>query len=297
MKQVQTLHTEIFKIQHKFTLRESLAPSNLSKVLEIRNNHEFIQVADPFLWEVDGELMVYYEKKHFKKPGSLHLMDVKTKIEKKIELGREIDNVHLSFPFLLEVNGDTFLIPETHEKQEVSLYKRTSKGSFEKFKTLISGGSFVDSIIWQADGLWYLMTTEMKPIVNAKGKEYIRRLFFTANLELNFTEHPQSPVARGRKFGRLGGSLINWNGKQYLPVQDCSNRYGEDINLFQITQISAEVYQEEIYIENVFKEVLGFKRGGHHLNILEAKNKDVYVAIDLNGLDSVYNKVLRKFNN
>jgi hypothetical protein len=295
LKQVQTLHTEIFKIQNKFNLRESLKPSNLSKVLEIRNDHEFIQVADPFLWEADGELMVYYEKKHFKKPGTLHYINLETKIEEKLCLGLELEGVHLSFPFLFEINGETFMMPETHEQQEISIYKQTTKGQFEKYKVLLRGCSFVDSILWQSKGLWYLMTTEKTTLQNEKAKEYVRRLYFSSNLDLDFIEHPKSPIVKGKTFGRLGGSIIDWNGMQYLPVQDCTNRYGQDLNLFQITKINECEYHEELYLTNVFREVMGFSLGGHHLNILQTIKGETYLTIDLNGSDTMYNKILRKF--
>lgn len=271
--------------------------ANLTKIFEIQNDHRFIQVADPFLREVNGILTVYYEKKHFKKPGTLHLTNLKTRNETKVKLIPDLEGVHLSFPFMFKYNGNNYMLPESHEKEEISVYKENANGQFEKHKVLLKGGAFVDSILWQYGDLWFLMTTEMISIPNAKDKEYVRRLFYSIDLEIDFTEHPGSPVTKGRKYGRLGGALIDWNGKQYIPVQNCSNRYGEDINLFEINEISEHVYAEELYLENVLRDVMGFKWGGHHLHVLDTESHGVCLAVDVNGFDSLFNKVLRKFIN
>ena len=70
------------------------------------------------------------------------------------------EEFHLSFPYVFEHDGDLFMCPESHEANEIRLYRNTGDIlSWELDTVLVRNVSAVDSLIFSQLGMWTLLTS------------------------------------------------------------------------------------------------------------------------------------------
>ncbi len=257
-------------------------------------------VADPFLFVHNDSLYLFYEEKKYREPGVLKMIrtnDLSSWSNPCIVLKEPF---HLSYPYVFEDEGVIYMMPETCAAGEVRLYKADNNdlSLFSLDSILLKHGAcdasinidFSDSSVYKhSDGQYYLMTTLCKNGVNELN------LYVSDCLKGPYREHPMSPVVISQKYGRNAGSLLKRDGKLYRVAQDCVKRYGDNIHLFEITNLSDENYAEALIKENLLDTKLDFySEGGHQLNIAEFKGKTI-VASDAKEYHSFFlNRVVGK---
>lgn len=236
-----------------------------------------VTIADPFLFENKDILYLFYELQHkWNAKGVLnvcHTVDLKHWSKPEIALEEDF---HLSFPFVFKDKDEIYMIPETCQTNSIRLYKAKSDSlKFSFVKTLIQGEKYVDSSIYLKEGIYYLFTSIQTP-----ENSYIQQLYFTDSLTGNWEIHPASPIAAGKQFGRNAGAIFSANDNLYRPAQNCTKFYGNNISIFQITNLSPTEYKE--VPSNIDIIPKGWKNsiGGHQYNSLIYKDKRI-IAIDL----------------
>jgi len=259
-------------------------------LLEIHFERKFfsknpiIIVADPFLFVHNGELYLFYEEKRLHTPGVLKM--IKTSDLKKWSDPVTVleESFHLSYPFVFEDNGEVYMIPETSASSEVRLYRASNKEltSFEQESVLLSHHKddlplmidYSDSSLYRYKDTYYLITS----LNEGDGNQLL--LFFANSLTGSYKKHPCSPLLKSMKYGRDAGCFLSWNGKLYRFAQDCEKRYGDNIHVFEIKDITQLRYSEELKKENLFDNAMSFyKEGGHQLNFVSFMGKTI-VATD-----------------
>lgn len=259
----------------------------------LRIGDEPFQFADPFVFINDESLYCFFEEKKNSLPGQIKVVsssDFNTWTETACDLGV---SCHLSFPFIIRHDEKIFMLPESAALGEVTLYAcRSFPAKWEKHKVLLKG-NFVDSHIYYLDGYFYLFSTLKVPVTSSGSTffNYELRLFYAETIDGLYSEHPCSPLQVGRKFGRSGGSISGIQGSLYRWSQDCSNRYGKELYLFRIIEITPRTYKEERIQDNWVSTHLKHKSGGHHISIAYLNN-DIVVAIDFNYKDSYTQRFL-----
>jgi len=242
--------------------------------------------ADPFLFVHDGKLFLFYEETTFRRPGGRIMMvstDDLIRWSKPIQISQE-DNLHFSFPYVFEDDGDVYMIPETGWVGEIRLYKALNKEltRFELDSMLMCREikdeniifDFADNVLYRKDGVYYLFTS----ILDKDG--YKLQLHTSSELRGPYKEHPSSPICHNLKYGRNAGSLIERHGKLFRPTQDCTNTYGGQVNIMEITIITPEKYEENVFKDHILPSDADFYRqGGHQLNYVEYKGQTI-VATD-----------------
>jgi len=233
-------------------------------------------VADPFLFVHKEELYLFYEEQvELKGKGVIKMtktQDLKKWTKPLVVLQEDF---HLSYPNVFELDGQIFMLPETGDDNSIRLYTPNddlTKWTF--YKNLLMGRHFTDSDIVLHNGTFFLFTTDYTDKTN------ILRMYYSDKLGTQWIEHIQSPIANGKNTGRCGGSIINYNSKLYRPCQLTQKRYGEGVDLYEITALSKEEYKEErikTVIPNVKKN---YREGGHHFNCYSFKNQ-VILATDI----------------
>ena len=257
-------------------------------------------VADPFLFVHNNSLYLFYEEKKYRDPGVLKMIrtnDLKTWSEPCIVLKEPF---HLSYPYVFEDEGMIYMIPETSAAREVRLYKADNNelSSFSIDSALLNHDAcdasididFSDSSVYKhSDGQYYLMTTIC---INGVNELF---LYVSDCLRGPYRSHPMSPIVISQKYGRNAGSLLKRDGKLYRVAQDCVKRYGDNIHLFEITDLSNENYAEALIKNNLLDTKLDFySEGGHQLNMAEFKDKTI-VATDAKEYHSFFlNRVVGK---
>ena len=194
------------------------------------------------------------------------------------------DNLHFSFPYVFEDDGDVYMIPETGWVGEIRLYKALSRDltkfeldsilmhRYEKDDNIIF--DFADNVLYKKNDIYYLFTS----ILVKDG--YLLQLYISSTLRGPYREHPCSPICHSMKYGRNAGSLIEHDGKLYRPTQDCTHTYGGQVNLMEITHLTPEKYEEKTYLDKILPTAIKFyRKGGHQLNSVKFKDYTI-VATD-----------------
>ncbi len=249
----------------------------------LRKSGHIHTFADPFLFPFGDELYLFYESQAVAEHGKIEAF--KTSDLKEFVYVGEIlrEPFHLSFPFVFSHNESFFLIPETLERNEISLYKFAQfPEKLIKSRVLLTG-PYRDSSLINHWGVWYLFTT------SDNGLE----IFFTDDIEKgNFVPHPQNPITNDPRYNRCGGSLVSINEELYRIAQDCSSEYGRNVGILKINDLSETNYDEEVQIENYFElNETWNSKGGHHLSMAKFNGQWV-IAVDGKQNDLYINKLM-----
>lgn len=262
--------------------------------------------ADPFLFVYNNTLFLFYEDlTFFNRGGTIKMVSTTdlTHWTNPITILDEKD-VHFSFPYIFEDEGNVYLVPETGKDGTIRLYRAINEEltAFERLNNLLEREcpkdctiDLADNVIHKSNNTYYLFTSKQDK------KGYLLELYISQNLIGPFTKHPYSPLLHSNKFGRNGGSLIEKDNLLYRVAQDCSETYGGNIHLMQIDQLTPLSYKEHVYKENIIPIGIDFyKKGGHQLNYVKYKGK-IIVATDAKCDKPFYfvrivNKILTKLH-
>lgn len=205
--------------------------------------------ADPHTIERDGTFYVFVEEFIYATGrGRIAVIP----IEKDGSIGKaqtalETD-YHLSYPFVFEHDGHTYMIPESSNNRSLDIFQCTSfPNKWEYVKTLMNDVRAKDATLFQHDGLWWLFTNmcELKGNNNDELDE-LHLFFATHFLTDEWTPHTKDVIASDVCYARPAGSLFKNDGKIYRPAQDSSEDYGYAMQLQEITQLTKDDYQETL---------------------------------------------------
>jgi methionyl-tRNA formyltransferase len=149
---------------------------------------------------------------------------------------------HLSYPFVFEWNGETFMIPETGSRRRVEIYRaRAFPDDWQLEAVLMEGLYAVDATLAEIDGTWWMFAN-----VGVEGAwNYDELHVFRASSPLGpWRPHRRNPVKSDARCARPAGRLFHWNGDLYRPAQDCSGRYGSAIVINKVFRLDAGEYAE-----------------------------------------------------
>jgi hypothetical protein len=153
---------------------------------------------------------------------------------------------HLSYPFILEFEGDLYMVPESYESRTVALYKCTvfpRKWEFQK--NLMEKCRAIDTTLFQWQGKWWMFANG----IETEGASFSDELFLyhsDSPLSDNWTPHPRNPIVSDVRSARPAGRLFVRNGRLYRPSQNSSRHYGYGFNICEITKMTESDYEEKI---------------------------------------------------
>lgn len=173
---------------------------------------------------------------------------------------------HLSYPSVFEWMGDYYMVPETNQTRTIRLYKAEAFPlRWSLVHTIMSGQRFSDTTVFRHGGMWWLFTDTSPDM-----KHDTLRLFYAADLQGTWTEHPSSPIHEGDPHAaRPGGSVVSSDGTLTRFAQDCSPRYGLAVQAFEITTLTTTEYAERPVAGNPVLKGSGAgwnEAGMHHLD-------------------------------
>ena len=144
---------------------------------------------------------------------------------------------HLSYPHVLLVDGEYFMIPESGADKCVRLYRaRDFPRQWEYVSTLLAGEAFRDSSVFHRDGIWWMFTSIEKSEL---------RLYSADRLTGPWRPHPRNPlIANDAGVARGGGRVTTQNGQLFRLAQDDHLSYGRQVRAFAITELSKVNYRE-----------------------------------------------------
>ncbi len=158
---------------------------------------------------------------------------------------------HLSYPFIFEHGGGTYMIPETASQRVIELYRCTHwPDQWELSGTLMKNVYAVDTTLFEHGGRWWLFANMMTE-KGASSWDELHLFFSDDPLSSNWTAHPLNPIISDARIARPAGPLFMFNGILYRPSQDSSKRYGYALNLNRV-----DVLTENDYAETCVEKIL-----------------------------------------
>jgi hypothetical protein len=196
-------------------------------------------------------------------------------------------NLHLSYPHIMEYEGTIYMMPQGHT---MTLYKCTSfPTKWTHVKHLLSiKNPLVDITTVHYQDRWWAFGLQ-----TGSGKAYWRlHIYYADKLTGPWLPTPNNCYAGvrgstcvggenvtayhkgGSKHVRPGGRMFVEDGKLYRMVQDSIRRYGDDLNLFEVTNLTTYGLLEE-------KLVPSFRMSLRAKTNIEVWNRKRYHHADL----------------
>ncbi|MFM9909934.1 MAG: hypothetical protein ACKVOW_11320 [Chitinophagaceae bacterium] len=207
--------------------------------------------ADPFIIEKDQTLYIFFEEFLYSK-NKAHISLVSLSKEGNYSAPTIILDkpYHLSYPYIFELNGDFYMIPDTCANKTVQLYRCSHfPHKWEFIENLMEDTVLIDStLLFYQEKWWLFGTRQNHPYTSTNDQLF---LYYSETLfSPNWTPHPQNPVATIISNCRPAGSIFKHNGKLYRPAQNNSSKqYGYGIKINEIEILSETIYKEREVLE------------------------------------------------
>lgn len=196
-------------------------------------------IADPFgLWRND-RLHIFVETYDYRdRIGRIEVLTFDYRfslLDRRLALA---EPWHLSYPYLIEMDGETYMLPEAHRSGRLTLYRAVEFPTrWEPAHSIALDHVAIDATPVFHDGLWWLFYTPATTRLEKFGALHIA---YAARLTGPWTPHPRNPVRFDVSSARPGGTPLVLDGALTLPVQDCSSTYGAAMRTLRITTLTPE---------------------------------------------------------
>jgi hypothetical protein len=233
--------------------------------------------ADPFIVYKDGKYYMYIEEFPYKSQRgriALIVMDEEGNYEAPVVVIER--PYHLSYPFVFQLEGEFYMVPETCENQTIELYKCVEFPYKWEFQMdLMKNVTAVDTTLFYSGSKWWLFTNMIENRGASAWDELF--LFYSDRFPCSdWTSHPLNPIISDSTRARPAGKLFERNGRIYRPSQNCSVRYGYGLHISEITCLNEYEYSEKIVtsIEPKWaRNILGVHSFNHEkrLSVIDAQ--------------------------
>ena len=197
--------------------------------------------ADPFALRRGDTLHVFVEAFDYRtRPAHLQRLDLHLPSGRwsapRVVLRRPF---HLSYPFVLDWQGEAWMIPESAKGNELSLYRgNAALDQWTRVTALLPDLPVVDASLAHHEGLWWLFYG----LLGAQQRDRSQlHAAFAPQLQGPWTPHSANPVFSDALRSRPGGTpFVGQDGCLMLPLQDSSRTYGGALRLLTFSQLSPE---------------------------------------------------------
>lgn len=198
--------------------------------------------ADPFAFEHDGKCWAFFEDYSYQEKRAAIAC---SEVSPQGEFGPPVPCLddprhHYSYPHIFRCGSDIFMIPESWDSDSVDLFRcRKFPNEWVREATLLEG-KFVDTTLWEHDGLLWLMTTSAEPSAAAG----CLLLFYAESLTGDWHFHPANPISTDIRRNRGAGLVFLSQNRLIRPSQSCAPSYGYSVGFNEITELSQQRYSE-----------------------------------------------------
>jgi hypothetical protein len=197
--------------------------------------------ADPFGIERDGILHVLFEDyDQARGIGTIEHVAVAADGSVSDPVPVLVGDGHRSYPFLVEVEGSVFMLPESSDRGRLELYEADPfPFRWRLAATILSDVPAVDPSVVLVDGTWWLFATRAD-----QGDNHSLSIWHASRLEGPWTPHVGNPVKTDVRSARSGGTPFIVDGTLYRPAQDASRRYGGTLVINRVDELTPTSFRE-----------------------------------------------------
>lgn len=204
---------------------------------------KFVTQADPFLYVHQGKNWLFYEKQNLTDmKGSLWCINLDEAGAKPMKVLEEA--FHLSYPQVFRYGKYTYMMPETRNAQEVRLYRCVQfPGKWEKVETLFEFPAVDTTIV---KGMQEEAESAETEFFVFSYREECLEIYACETEKEHFRFLKKERIYRSEpsKMLRPGGFSFEENGKLYRSAQDCSEYYGRELLIKEITRLDENGFEE-----------------------------------------------------
>jgi hypothetical protein len=199
--------------------------------------------ADPFPFEWRGRSCVFFESlDHRVDKGLISVVEFGP--DGPIGKPRPVieEPWHMSYPFLIEAEGQLWMIPESAASGQVPLYRCVDfPYRWERCDPLLEGIEAADATIFSYQGRFYMTSVVREGL---GGYSDTLAIHHAPNFFGPWRRHDASPILIDASAARPAGAVIERSGVLWRPVQDCSQGYGRAIRLARINRLDPEHFEQ-----------------------------------------------------
>ncbi len=201
----------------------------------------FAYLADPFGVDRDGSLTVFAEHFDYRsRRGEIRYCQYDQTNALIAEGVALAEPFHLSYPSLIEDEGEIYMLPEAYKSGGLTLYRSIRfPDQWEPVKRIIDHPA-IDATVVRHGGRWWMFYALPGPQDRAMRELHIA---YADTLLGPWTEHGANPVRSSFRDSRPGGTAFEIDGVLHLPVQDCSETYGMAISLLRVDVLTPETFE------------------------------------------------------
>ena len=199
--------------------------------------------ADPFPIEWRGRIGVFYERMNYRADrGEIWFQP----FDERGPAGEPVPAIrepwHLSYPFLIEEDGELYMIPEASVSRAVTLYRCVAfPDRWEPVARILDDVEAADATVFKHDGR-YWMTSVVRNGVG--GYSDTLAIHHAPGLFGPWEPHALNPVVVDVRFSRPAGAVVRTATGLHRPVQDCSRGYGAAMEIMRIDRLDPENFSQ-----------------------------------------------------
>ena len=148
-----------------------------------------------------------------------------------------ITGEHFSYPCSFMYEGKEYLLPEV-ASHSAQYFCETNKLDEQHFLKGLEDKRIVDATLHLIDGKCFLFFGENQTA------HTLLNLWIADSPYDVFEPHPKSPVVISPSEARMGGKILDYQGKILRFGQNNSGEYGESLAIMHITKLTATSYEE-----------------------------------------------------
>jgi hypothetical protein len=200
--------------------------------------------ADPFgLWR-DGQLFVFVESYDYRvRVGGIDVLCYDSGLNLQWRRPCLREAWHLSYPFVIEDDSGTWMLPEAHRAGGLRLYRAADFPLQWQFAASIELDCVpVDATPVRFEGRWWLFYS---PATSKRDKIGKLHVAWSDELAGPWHPHPGNPVRADLSSSRPGGTPQIIDGQLVVPMQDCRRTYGGAIRPLHVHRLTPTEFEAE----------------------------------------------------
>jgi hypothetical protein len=201
-------------------------------------------LADPMgVWR-DGRLYVFAEIYDYRdRVGAIEVLTFDADLKLLSREPALNEPWHLSYPFIIEEDGEKYMLPEAHKSGRLTLYRAEHfPTKWTPVQTIALDQVAIDATPVFHDGRWWLFYT---PATTKADKVSALHVAWADKITGPWTPHPGNPVRFDPSSSRPGGTPIVVDGAIVLPMQDCRKTYGGAIRALRVTALTPDRFEAQ----------------------------------------------------
>ena len=152
------------------------------------------------------------------------------------------ESTHLSYPFLIEIDGVHYLVPEAYASGKVNIYEcKNFPLEWEKLRAVHEDLPGIDSTIIKHNNRFWMFTSDARDGCN---RNQILNLYYSESLHGNWAPHQMNPVKYDVKSARCAGTPFQKDGIWYRPSMDYSEKLQWRITINRIDVLTEIDFRE-----------------------------------------------------